>query len=169
MSDSFGISGGGRKAEQLFRSLTGADPAPRAAAGDAVLDGNLVEVKQATKATLNQVRAIKYLPLAVYFVPRDEWYIVPAHVVVAAVSQRVRGQHNENPFECSTLNINRLRAYGVENKLDLRSATLEAIEQSNRFPELRVMMNEILQESRGLADDSLGRVRDLLHCLGLGT
>jgi hypothetical protein len=42
----FGISGGGRKAEELYRAVTGADPAPRAADGDAVLEGNLVEVKR---------------------------------------------------------------------------------------------------------------------------
>ena len=37
MSEHFGISGGGRSAEELFRQITGADPAERAAEGDALL------------------------------------------------------------------------------------------------------------------------------------
>jgi hypothetical protein len=36
MSEHFGISGGGRSAEDLFRQMTGAAPAERAAQGDAL-------------------------------------------------------------------------------------------------------------------------------------
>jgi hypothetical protein len=53
MAESFGISSSGKKAEQLYLSLTGATAAPRAALGDAVLEGRYVEVKQASKQTLN--------------------------------------------------------------------------------------------------------------------
>lgn len=169
MSESFGISGGGRSAEELFRAITGADPSPTAAQGDAVLEGTPVEVKRATKATLNQVRAVKYIPLVVYFEPRDEWYVVPAHVVVAAVSQKTRGQHTENPFESATMSVNSLSAYKVEDVSDLRQATLDAIASSERFPELRDAMQQILRESRELAEKSLEHVRTLLYELGLGT
>jgi len=48
MSDQFGISGGGRSAEELFRQMTGAAPSARAAQDDALLDGHPVEVKLAT-------------------------------------------------------------------------------------------------------------------------
>ena len=41
MSERFGISGGGRSAEELFRQITGAAPAERAAEGDALLEGRL--------------------------------------------------------------------------------------------------------------------------------
>lgn len=169
MTETFGISGGGREAERLFRELTGAHAAPRAAVGDALLEGHLVEIKSATKPTLNQVRAVKYLPLVVYSHPRREWYVVPAHVVVAAVSQKTRGQHNENPFECATLSLNNLRAYRVESGMDLRRATLDAIGASAQFPEVEETMRGVLRESRELADASLERVRELLHQLGLGT
>lgn len=165
----FGISGGGRKAEELYRAVTGADPAPRAADGDAVLEGNLVEVKQATKVTLNQVRAVKYIPLVVYFVPDDQWYVIPPHVVVAAVSQKRRGQHTENPFESATLNVNNLDAHRVDDPANLRQATLDAIESSARYPELRDAMAQVLRVSKDLAEQSLERVRALLHDLGLGT
>jgi len=63
---SFGISGGGADAESRFIALTGATPAARAADGDAILGGNLVEVKGASALTLNQVRATKYITLVAY-------------------------------------------------------------------------------------------------------
>lgn len=169
MSESFGISGGGRSAEERFRELTGADRSSSAAQGDAVLEGTPVEVKRATSATLNQVRAVKYIPLVVYFEPGDEWYVVPAHVVVAAVSQKARGQHTENPFESATMSVNRLGAYKVSDVGMLRQATLDAIQSSARFPELREAMQQVLAESRALAGRSLEHVRTLLHQLGLGT
>lgn len=169
MSDSFGISGGGRSAEELFRQLTGAQLAERAAQGDALLEGHPVEVKRATSVTLNQVRAVKYLPIVVHYAPADEWYVVPAHVVVAAVSQKQRGQHTENPFESATLSLRNLGAWKIDNALHLRDATLEAIAESDSYPELREAMERVLWESRELADASLAVVRDLLHRLGLGT
>lgn len=169
MSDSFGISGGGRSAEELFRQMTGAALADRAAEGDALLDGHPVEVKRATSVTLNQVRAVKYLPIVVHYAPTDEWYVVPAHVVVAGVSQKRRGQHTENPFESATLSLKNLHAWKVADPGRLREATLEAIAASDEYPELRASMEDVLRESRGLADSSLERVRALLHGLGLGT
>jgi len=57
----FGISGGGADAESRFIALTGATPAARRADGDALIEGHLVEVKSASRSTLNQVRATKYI------------------------------------------------------------------------------------------------------------
>jgi hypothetical protein len=148
MSESFGISGGGRSAEELFRQMTGAVPAERAAQGDALLEGHPVEIKRATSVTLNQVRAVKYLPIVVHFAPADEWYVVPAHVVVAAVCEKRRGQHTENPFESATLSLKNLGARKVDDPRRLREATLEAIAGSDRYPELRTAMEEVLRESR---------------------
>jgi len=51
------------------------------------------------------------------YAPTDEWYVVPAHVVVAEVSQKRRGQHTENPFESATLSLNILRPWKVEDPL----------------------------------------------------
>lgn len=169
MSSTYGISGGGRSAEELYCQLTGAGPAAAAAEGDCVLEGTPIEIKRATAQTLNQVRAVKYIPLVVYFEPRDEWYVVPAHAVVAGVSQKSRGQHTENPFESATLNLGSLRAYKVDDPGRLREATLEAIAASERFPRLREAMQQVLRESRELAAESVERVRSLLHELGLGT
>lgn len=166
---SFGISGGGRSAEELFREITGAGPTRRAAEGDALLEGHPIEVKQASSVTLNQVRAVKYLPIVVRYAPRDEWYVIPAHVVVVAVSQKQRGQHTENPFESATLNLNKLARWKIEGEQRLKSATLQAIADSEQFPMLREAMKDVLRESRELADESLRSIRELLHTLGLGT
>ena len=151
MTEGFGISHGGDNAEVKFIALTGADKSIAAAQGDAVLDGHPIEVKQATKNTLNQVRAVKYIPLVVLYVPTEQWYVVPAHVVVAAVSQKRRGQHTENPFESATLNVNSLGAYRVDDPAQLRERTLAAVLESAKYPELRDLMREILQESKDLA------------------
>ncbi len=147
--------------------LTGAERLGRAADGDAILDGHPVEVKRATSKTLNQVRAVKYLPIAVYFEPRGEWYVVPAHSVVVAVSQRVRGQHTENPFESATLNLRSLEEFKIPRPDRLRDATLEAVRASAHHPELLAEMQSVLRESRALADATLDRVRALIRKLGL--
>lgn len=167
MSQQFGISGGGRSAEEAFRELTGADRSETASIGDAVLQGHPIEVKQATSWTLNQVRAVKYIPLVVYYKPNDAWYVVPAHVVVAGVSAKARGQHTENPFESATLSVGSLDAYKIEDGRMLRQATLDAVAKSAEFPALKQAMDEILQESKDLAASSIERVRELLRELGL--
>jgi hypothetical protein len=41
-----GISGSGREAEEGFLELAGAERAPKAALGDAVVDGNVIEIKR---------------------------------------------------------------------------------------------------------------------------
>lgn len=167
MSGNFGISGGGRSAEELFRAYTGAQPAPKAAQGDAILEGAFVEVKKASSTTLNQVRAVKYIPLIVFSEPSEEWFVVPAHAVVAAVSRKSRGQHTENPFESATMSVSSIAEYRVRDVRDLREATLQAIASSEQYPELRQAMDHILQQSRLLAEESLGEVRDLLQRLKL--
>jgi hypothetical protein len=167
VSDTFGISGGGRSAEQTFREYTGATKPLRASLGDAILEGHPVEIKRATASTLNQVRAVKYIPLIAYQEPSDSWYVIPAHAVVAAVGGKRRGQHTENPFESATLNVNSLGQFRVDDPGELRSRTLDAIEASTRYPELKQEMQRVLQESRRLADDSIERVQALLARLGL--
>jgi hypothetical protein len=169
VSDAFGISGGGRSAEEAFREYTGATKPQRASAGDAILEGHPVEVKRVASATLNQVRAVKYIPLVAYHEPSDSWYVIPAHAVVAAVSGKRRGQHTENPFESTTLSIHSLDQFRVDDPGELRSRTMDAIEASSRYLELKQEMQRVLQESRRLADDSIERVKALLAGLGLDT
>lgn len=153
-----GISGAGVEAESRFILLTGATPALRAADGDALLEGNLVEVKGATSTTLNQVRATKYITLVAYDARTDDWYVVPAHEVVRQVSRKQRGQHTENPFESATLSLRNLTAFRVRNPAQLREAVLNAVNDSASYPLVQEEMRRVLTTSRGLADDSIARV-----------
>jgi len=100
--ESTGISRGGKEAEERFMAITGATPTARAALGDAVLDGTTVEIKHTKRTeTLNQVRAVKYIPLVVWVSGEDAWYVIPAHRIVAIVSDRKRGPaHRESVRVC---------------------------------------------------------------------
>ena len=136
-----------------------------------MLDGHLVEVKRATKNTLNQVRTVKYLPIAVCFESiggADSWYVIPAHVVVARVARKHRGQHTENPFESATLNLADFAAFKITDPVaNLRQATLAAITESDRYQELRDEMATILTEARRLSMESRERVEAILQRLGI--
>jgi len=156
-----GISRGGSSAEELYRLATGATKCARAGDGDAVLGGCNVEVKKATATTLNQVRAVKYIPLVAYHEPTEIWYVVPAHIVVSLVSSKTRGQHTENPYESATLNINALGRYQVDAS-ELKRATLSAIAEAQKYPELKQAMDEVLAESKALAARSISKVKDLI-------
>jgi hypothetical protein len=168
--DQVGISGSGRDAETRFLELTGAKRTPEAALGDAVIDGNFVEIKSATSTTLNQVRAVKFIVLIAYYCPDGAapyWYVVPPHQVVALVARKTRGQHTENPFESATLNIRDLAGYRVDDEAQLRTQVLTAVRDSARYTDLQAEMTRILRESSSLASDSRDRVSAVLHHHGL--
>lgn len=163
-----GISKAGKVAEARFIQLTGAENVVKASDGDVILDGHLIEIKQVkapTGYTLNQVRAVKYLPLVVLHIPTDTWYVVPPDEIVARVAQRKRGQHTENPFESATLNLRTLQEFIVEEPRRLREATLGAVERGDCRPELREAMMWVHQSSVSLAEESVVRVRKLLGSL----
>src|SRR5690606_18567861 len=130
--------------------------------GDAVLNGCNVEVKKASAQTINQVRAVKYIPLVVFHEPTSTWYVVPAHVVVCLVSSKPRGQHTENPFESATLNVLALGKYKVAAPEDLKQATLKAIADAERYPEIKAAMARVLADSRALAAKSIADVTALI-------
>ncbi|MGI8945171.1 MAG: hypothetical protein ACR2GL_02880 [Thermoleophilaceae bacterium] len=167
MTQSHGISRSGASVEDDFRRLTGAAKADRAALGDALLDGRYVEVKRASSNTLNQVRAVKYIPLVAYYEPKAQWYVVPASEVVRQCARRSRGQHTENPFESATLSIRDLGTSAVPAGSNLKACVLKAIEEADRYPKLRELMDQVLLESTDLAASSVARVRDALRDSGL--
>jgi hypothetical protein len=157
-----GISDGGKSAEERYLLATGASKSARAGDGDAVLGGSNIEVKKASSTTLNQVRAVKYIPLVAFHEPSDTWYVVPAHVVVCLVSSKARGQHTENPFESATLNIFSLGKYKVASDKDLKQATLDAITESKKYPDLKKAMEAVLKDSKDLAARSISNVTALI-------
>ncbi len=133
-----GISNTGDSAEELFRQLTGATKAPQAALGDAVLCGQLIEVKKASSKTLNQVRAVKYIPLVAYYERGSQWYVVPANEIVRQCARKARGQHTENPFESATLSITNLAECAVEDPTHLRDRVCAAIEEADELGAIRL-------------------------------
>lgn len=162
-----GISRSGADAEARFRSLTGATIAERAALGDAIVDGKYVEVKKATSTTLNQVRAVKYIPLVALFVPEMRWYVIPASEIVRQCALKRRGQHTENPFESATLSLSQLRTYTVADPSKLLIAVRAAIAEADRYPLLRELMAKVLADSKALATSSVDAVRATLDEYGL--
>lgn len=162
MSAQKGISRSGDSAEELFRRLTGATKAPAAAVGDAVLCDHHIEVKKASSKTLNQVRAVKYITLVAYHVDEDRWYVVPANEIVRQCATKVRGQHTENPFESATLSLANLAAWAVADPTQLRERVCAAIKEAAKHPELKTLMERVLQESRDLAARSVADAQKLL-------
>jgi hypothetical protein len=162
MTVAIGISNTGDSAEEAFRRLTGARPPIRAADGDAVLDGCHIEVKKASADTLNQVRAVKFIPLVALHSPTGTWYVIPAPDVVKLVAQKERGQHTENPFESATLSLKKLDGFKVRSESLLATAVREAIERGKSFPRLEAAMRGVLTESKRLALDSRLQVTSLL-------
>ncbi|MCL2726721.1 MAG: hypothetical protein FWD69_20060 [Polyangiaceae bacterium] len=160
-----GISHEGHSAEERYRQATGASTSAKSGDGDAVLGDCNIEVKKATAQTLNQVRAVKYIPLVVLYEPTDTWYVVPAHVIVCLVSSKARGQHTENPFESATLNIFALAKYQIASEKELKQATLDAIAEANKYPDLKKAMENVLKESKSLATRSIHDVKSLITTL----
>lgn len=156
-----GISGAGQSVEDRFRALTNSARPVRKGDGDAVVDGVAVEVKKASADTLNQVRAVKYIPLVCYDERDGAWYVVPAHHVVRLVSEKARGQHTENPFESATLRVKTLGEFRVVDEAQLLQCVQAAIRDAEQFPLLRDSMKEVLCKSKALASesrDAVGRV-----------
>ena len=162
-----GISNSGEKSEAAFRRITGATKPKRAADGDAVLNGVNIEVKHASSTTLNQVRAVKYIPLVAHHSPTSSWFVIPAPDIVVLVAQKPRGQHTENPFESATLNISKLGDYRVKSEHHLKAAVQSAIKRADKFPELRQAMHDVLAQSKSLAKKSRADVLKLIDVLGL--
>jgi len=127
-----------------------------------MLEGHYVEVKRTKQTTVNQVRAVKYIPLVVYSPPSESWYVVSPDEIVRLVGKKSRGQHTENPFESATLRLRDLRHCRVSSGEALRQATLDAIACGESARELKDAMSRILQRCKGLAAESIELVKSLL-------
>jgi hypothetical protein len=81
---------------------------------------------------------------------------------VCLVSSKARGQHTENPFESATLNIFALGKYKIRSEKELKQATLDAIAEAKKYPDLKKAMQNVLQESKDLAARSIHDVQALI-------
>lgn len=154
------ISRSGDNSEEIYRRLTGAVKPARAALGDAQLGEHFIEIKAVGSNTLNQVRAVKYSTLIAHDTRHDHWYVIPAHIVVTLIARtKTRGQHTENPFESATLSLPALAAYRIDHARDLLPATAAAITESQRYPQIRALMEQIVIRSKTAAQRSRSSVQ----------
>ena len=126
-----------------------------------------IEVKSCHAATgkagtLNQVRAIKYIPLVVFAPARDTWYVLPAHALVRLAADKQRGQHTEIPFESMNLALNAsLDSFGCTTG-ELPDRVHEAVRADRAFVLLRRQMERLLKDISDLRDSHRAAVRALL-------
>ena len=97
-----GISNAGQKVEDLGLQITGYD--------ESKVEYKSVDGDNTGATTINQVRAIHLIPLAIFHNPTKQWYVVPAIDVIKLVKGR-SGQHGLSSFENCTLNLSKLDKY----------------------------------------------------------
>jgi hypothetical protein len=117
--------------------------------GDAIveIDGqqNYVEIKFTTKSTINQIRAVKFIPLAIYSPQKPlPWAVLSAVEVVRLVHGKSRGQHNELALECAALTLSGLPPSSRYSDSQLSDAVHEAIRSARRYPELAATLNALM-------------------------
>ena len=163
-----GITNTGRDAESRFRKLTGALPTPSASQGDAMVsvDGTwqAVEIKYCRGGTLNQVRPIRFLPVAAF--DGECWYAIPANRLVIAASQKTRGQHTEIPWESMTIALKDFMSFRVEEAGLARQIAMSIREDRSRndlleaMKKLRVEIKIARERARHWVEDA-GPTQDL--------
>lgn len=159
----------GAPAEAAFLEVLGnnAQPSDSAKQGDCRFLHNgqwhYIEIKHCEKDTVNQVRAIKCIPVVVFSPDRGtrRWAVLSPKAVTQMVMRKKRGQHTEIPFECATLSRNNLlheawcSDVGLEQRL--RAALDEPVNGK-----LKLLMDEFLLEIKALCEKHRSRLREML-------
>lgn len=110
-----------------------------------------VEVKHVTSNTVNQVRAIKFIPLMIFSPQRPRpWAVLPPQEVIRLVYLKNRGQHTELALECANLTLNQIPERFWHESAGLRLAVLAAIQSAQRYQALRTCMQDLLLRIRAL-------------------
>ena len=120
-----------------------------------------VEVKECRANTINQVRAIKYLPLIIY--DGGIWYVIPPHEVVRLVSLKSRGQHTEIPFECANLTLSQLPTHLQCQDDQLADRVSWAIREGQRYSSIKEAMEELLSNLIKLNEKTKFRISEILE------
>lgn len=149
----------GNPTEVAFRVLTGARLAAARRDGDAILDGYVVELKFASGGAINQVRAVKYIPLVVH--TGKDWYVIPPNEVVRLAARKKRGQHGENPFENAVFCLDEVAHRRVPES-SLAAATLAAVREGHAWPGLQREMAAMLGACRAVTSTTRGNVSRIL-------
>jgi hypothetical protein len=146
----------GEKAERIVLELVaGSRKSDSAKKGDAIvaLDGadHYVEIKFVTSNTVNQVRAIKFIPLAIYS-PQEEkcWAVLPAYEVVRLVFHKDRGQHTELALESANMTLTGISQSFRCNDAELNSVVQNAIRSARKYSRLETTLVDFLACIRGI-------------------
>jgi len=147
--------------ERFVAAVHGSWYSTDASAGDVVMyhggRDRYVEIKSASGNQVNQVRPIKWIPLAVLHRPTDIWHVLSAPEQVNLACYRSRGQHTELPWECCKLGLpfgeqcrDRLLADAIARAFDEGDDDLE------RYEAMRVL-NQRLAELRHEVKERIAR------------
>lgn len=164
-----GISNQGRASEAFFLELVpGSRKADSTSMGDAtvIVDGaeTPVEIKKcdtATNGTINQIRAIKFIPMVVHNPSRNCWYVVPATELVRYSIRKERGQHTEISFESMNLSLSQISHFRCRSE-HLATTLQEAIRFDRQHEALRQYMASLLNQLKRLATGSRDSAAALL-------
>ena len=168
-----GITDAGKEANELFCDETGFKKAvgndPKGDAFEYVsslVSPSYVEIK---KDTYNQVRPYKYVPAVGYDSEKDEWYLIPADVLILEEMELKRGkkarsgQHTKDPMEVVGLGkVSKkcFQKYKVE-KEKLREKVIEAILQADK----NVLVKEYAAKKRAQYEKEPEVVKDEIETL----
>ena len=99
-----GITKSGKKTEELLVELVDGLRKNEGASkkGDVIFDRASLDLKffaEVKKNAWNQVRPMKYITVIGHVPETEEWFVVPADVVMKWAANR-KGQHTPNPFVC---------------------------------------------------------------------
>ena len=168
-----GITKAGDLSEELFCKLL-ADvtvPSKGAALGDVrmVVDDKAyyVEIKRCESkkgGTLNQIRALKFIPLVVHLPEQNPtWMVIPPNKIIELVANRSRGQHTEIPFECITLSVSsRLDEFRCEQD-ELEAKVEAAIREGQRQPLLQQCMADLKRDIQRLSAHAKMDVKAIMN------
>jgi len=168
-----GISNQGRDAEALFvRLVRGSRKIARAAAGDAEVDVDgittSIEIKKCDapgqSGTINQVRAIKFIPLVVYNPTQNCWYVVPATELARFAASKARGQHTEISFESMNLSLKSILKW-VCSAEHLDDAVRRAIRFDREHRGIQQALDALLRELKTLGAQRRQDIARLLEAV----
>lgn len=158
----------GAPAEQAFLAIVAmARASDSAKRGDAIVsrDGidHYIEIKHTTSNTINQIRAVKFIPLVIYS-PQEPlpWAVIPAHEVVRLVVEKERGQHTELALESANLSLSGISASFRCGDAGLSQAVHGAIGAASAYQELREVLTELLQNLSEMKEQFREKVRAAL-------
>jgi len=159
----------GKGAEQLLLQLVeNSQDSDSSKRGDAIVTvdgvGSYVEIKYTTSNTINQVRAVKFIPLVIYSPQMPlHWAVLPSNEVVRLVFEKARGQHTELALECANMSLSGIPVTFRCSDEALSDAVHNAIREARKYSELKRKMDELLAELRGMETRYRAAVRDALR------